>query len=119
MLTENRIDQFKADVSAMKVKTPGGRRDSIMQAAGAVLMVVGVVAAFIVYQASTNKSDPRDIQSEIILAIFLLALSVLGAALFVFASIARFLRVWLLRQVYEGQENIERLATALRSNSTP
>jgi hypothetical protein len=44
---------------------------------------------------------------------------VLGAALFVFASIARFLRVWLLRQVYEGQENIERLATALRSNSTP
>jgi hypothetical protein len=119
MLTENRIDQFKADVSAMKVKTPGGRRDSLMQGAGALLMIVGVVAAYIVYQSSTTQSDARNIQSQIILAIFMLALSVLGAALFVFASLARFLRVWLLRQVYENQENVERLATALRSNSTP
>jgi hypothetical protein len=119
MLTENRIDQFKADVSAMKVKTPGGRRDSLMQAAGALLMVVGVVAAFIVYQASTNKSDARDIQSEIILSIFFLALSVLGAALFTFASLARFLRVWLLRQVYESQEQVERVVAGLRSNTTP
>lgn len=119
MLTENRIDQFKADVSAMKVKTPGGRRDSVMQAVGGLLMVVGVVAAYITYQSSTTQSDARNIQSQIILALFFLTLSVIGAALFVFASIARFLRVWLLRQVYEGQENIERLATALRSNSTP
>ena len=57
-MTENRIDQFKADVSAMKVKTPGGRRDSLMQGTGALLMVVGVVAAFIVYQSSTNQIRP-------------------------------------------------------------
>ena len=119
MLTENRIDQFKADVASMKVKTPGGRRDSLMQGAGVVLMLVGVVAAYIVYQASTNQSDPRNIQSQIILAIFMLALSVVGAALFVFASIARFLRVWLLRQVYENQEQVERVVTALRSSPTP
>jgi uncharacterized membrane protein len=119
MLTENRIDQFKADVAAMKVKTPSGRRDALMQGLGALLMVIGVVAAYIVYQASTSKTDSRDIQSEIILSIFFLALSVLGAALFTFASLARFLRVWLLRQVYESQEQVERVAAALRSNSTP
>jgi hypothetical protein len=119
MLTENRIDQFKADVSAMKVKTPGGRRDSIMQGVGALLMVAGAVAAYITYQSSTTQSDPRNIQSQIILGIFFLTLSVIGAALFVFASLTRFLRVWLLRQVYEGQEQAERVAAALRSNSTP
>jgi uncharacterized membrane protein len=119
MLTENRIDQFKADVSAMKVKTPGGRRDNIMQGVGGLLMIVGAVAAYITYQSSTTQSDARNIQSQIILSIFFLILSVIGAALFVFASLTRFLRVWLLRQVYEGQENIERVVTALRSSSTP
>jgi uncharacterized membrane protein len=119
MLTENRIDQFKADVATMKVKTPGGRRDTLIQGAGALLMVVGAVAAYIVYQSSTTQSDARNIQSQIILALFFLTLSVIGAALFVFASLTRFLRLWMLRQVYESQEQVERVAAALRSSSTP
>ena len=113
-MTDNRIDQFKADVAELKVKTNRGRRDSALQSLGLVLMIVGVVVAFIVYQSSTNESDPRNIQSEIILAITMLALSVIGAALFIFASLARFLRLWLLRQVYEGQENVVRVLAALR-----
>lgn len=113
-MTDNRIDQFKADVAELKVKTNRGRRDSALQSLGLVLMIVGVVVAFIVYQSSTNESDPRNIQSEIILAITMLALSVIGAALFIFASLARFLRLWLLRQVYEGQEHVVRVLAALR-----
>jgi uncharacterized membrane protein len=113
-LTDNRIDQFKADVADLKVKTNRGRRDSTLQILGLVLMIVGVVVAFIVYQSSTDEADARNIQSEIILAITMLALSVIGAALFVFASLARFLRLWLLRQVYEGQENVVRMLAALR-----
>lgn len=113
-MTDNRIDQFKADVADLKVKTNRGRRDSTLQILGLVLMIVGVVVAFIVYQSSTDEADARNIQSEIILAITMLALSVIGAALFVFASLARFLRLWLLRQVYEGQENVVRMLAALR-----
>jgi hypothetical protein len=114
MLTDSRIDQFKSDVADMRVKSNRGRRDSALQILGVVLMIVGVVVAFIVYQSSTNEGDARNIQSDIILAITMLALSVLGAALFVFASIARFLRLWLLRQVYESQEQVERVLTAVR-----
>ncbi len=112
-MTDNRIDQFKADVADLKVKTNRGRRDSMLQILGLVLMIAGVVVAFIVYQSSTNEADPRNIQSEIILAITMLALAVLGAALFIFASLARFLRLWLLRQVYEGQENVARVLAAV------
>jgi uncharacterized membrane protein len=120
-LTDNRIEQFKADVADLKVKTNRGRRDSTLQILGVVLMVVGVVVAFIVYQSSTNESDPRNIQSEIILAITMLALSVIGAAVFIFASLARFLRLWLLRQVYEGQENVARVLAAVQEekNASP
>ncbi len=113
-MTDNRIDQFKSDVADLKVKTNRGRRDSTLQVLGIVLMIVGVVVAFIIYQSSTNDADARNIQSDIILAITMLALSVIGAALFIFASLARFLRLWLLRQVYEGQENVVRVLAALR-----
>ncbi len=113
-MTDNRIDQFKADVADLKVKTNRGRRDSALQGVGLVLMIAGVVVAFIVYQSSTNESDARNIQSEIILAITMLAVSVIGAAVFIFASLARFLRLWLLRQVYEGQENVARVLLAVR-----
>jgi uncharacterized membrane protein len=118
-LTDNRIDQFKADVADLKVKTNRGRRDSALQAVGLGLMIVGVVVAFIVYQSSTNENDPRNIQSQIILAITMLALSVIGAAVFVFASMARFLRLWLLRQVYEGQENVARVLAAVQAEKDP
>lgn len=116
-MTENRIDQFKADVADLKVKTNRGRRDSTLQVVGLVLMIVGVVVAFIVYQSSTNEGDPRNIQSDIILAITMLGLSVIGAAVFIVASLSRFLRLWLLRQVYEGQENVARVLLAAREEA--
>jgi flagellar basal body-associated protein FliL len=118
MQTAKRIEQFKSDVATIKPKGARGRRDATLQVVGLVLMIVGVVVAFIVYQSSTNESDPRNIQSEIILAVTMLALSVVGAAVFVSASMARFLSLWLLRQIYENQENVERVAAAVRRDST-
>jgi uncharacterized membrane protein len=117
-LTDNRIDQFKSDVADLKVKTNRGRRDSTLQILGLVLMIVGVVVAFIVYQSSTNESDARNIQSETILAITMLGLSVIGAAVYIVAALARFFRLWLLRQVYEGQENVARVLTAVREEQS-
>ena len=78
-------------------------------------MVVGAVGAFVAYQVSLDQSDSRDVQSSTILAIAMLALVVVGAALFVRYSLARFLRLWLLRQLYEGQANTDRLVEALQA----
>jgi uncharacterized membrane protein len=117
-LTDNRIDQFKSDVADLKVKTNRGRRDSTLQILGLVLMIVGVVVAFLVYQSSTDESDARNIQSETILAITMLGLSVIGAAVYIVAALARFFRLWLLRQVYEGQENVARVLAAVREEQS-
>jgi hypothetical protein len=89
------------------------KRDGILQSVGAVVMVAGVVVAFVAYQLSLNKSDDRDIESLIILAVSMLGLSVAGAAVFLRYSLARFLRFWLLRQLYEGQAHTDRLVGAM------
>jgi len=110
----DRMERLKADAAQINVgRRPA--RDAWWQAAGAVAMGVGVVVALIAYQLSLNKSDPRDISSLGILAVAMLALSVVGAAVFLRYSLARFLRFWLLRQLVEDQAHIDRLVSALHN----
>ena len=108
----DRIERLKSDAAELKVGTRAGR-DGLYQAAGAVAMGVGVVVAFLAYQMSLGKDDSRDIQSLQILAVAMLALAIVGAAVFVRYSLARFLRFWLLRQLYEGQAHIDQVVAAM------
>jgi len=114
MLAEQRREQFDVDVAELKTKSRGVRHDGVWRAVGAILMVVGVVAAFLVYEASLSQSDYRNIASEQILAIAFVAVSVLGAAVFLASAIAGILRLWLLRQLYQGQQHADQIAEAIR-----
>lgn len=114
----DRIERLEAEAARLDVAR-SGRRDRFFQAGGAVAMSAGVVAAFVAYQASLGSSDPRDIQSLIILAIAMLALAVVGAAVFLRYSLARFLRFWLLRQLYEGQSHIDQLVATFGPRVPP
>ena len=108
----DRIERLKSDAAELNV-SKGAARDGLWQIVGAIAMAVGVVMAFVAYQLSLGKDDTRDIQSLQILALAMLALAVVGAAVFLRYSLARFLRFWLLRQLYEGQSHIDQVVAAL------
>ena len=114
MLTEDKMDRFRADVADLRLKTGGQGRDNALQIVGAILMVLGVVAAVLLYEASLHQSDTRNIASEQILALGAVGVTVIGAALFVVSALSRFLRLWLLRQLYEGQDHIDQVVQAVR-----
>lgn len=119
MQTNDRIERFKAEAAELNVKVGDAGKEKLLQTLGAVLMGAGVVVALVAYQASLGSSDPRDIQSYIVLAIAMLALSVVGAAMFLRYSMAKFLRFWLLRQLYEGQAHVDQVVEAMaRSRSS-
>lgn len=109
----DRIERLRAEAAELKVGRQTASRDGLYQAAGGVAMGVGVVVAFAAYQMSLGKDDPRDISSLVILAVSMLALAVVGAAVFLRYSLARFLRFWLLRQLYEGQAQVDQLVSHL------
>src|SRR5713226_5448435 len=102
----------------MKLKTGASRYDGAIRVVGAVLAVGGVAAAFIIYEASASESDARNIASQQILAIGFLGVTLIGVALFVVASLGRLLRLWLLRQLYEGQAHVDQLADAVGRGSS-
>jgi hypothetical protein len=108
----DRIERLQSEAARLDIARSGSR-DNLYQMAAVVLMIVGVVGGFIAYQASLGSDDPRDIQSLIVLAIMLLGLVVIGAAVFLRYSLAKFLRFWLLRQLYEGQAHVDGLIDAL------
>ena len=116
MLTEERRAQFKEDVARQKLKTDSSRHDGLWRIAGLILMIVGVVGAFIAYNNSLAQDDLRNVGSFQALATAFTALTVLGAALYLAAAVTRVLRLWLLRQLVESQAHADQIAAALRDS---
>ena len=109
----NRIDQFKSDVTELNLKAGNAGREKIVAAFGVLLIIVGIAGAFLAYVSSKNLNDARDVQTQIVFAVAFLTLVVAGAALFIRYSFAAFLRMWLLRNLYEGQANTDRIVEAI------
>jgi hypothetical protein len=112
-MTPQRRERFRRDVSEMKLKTGNEKRERLLQVVGAAMMVVGIGVGFVTYQASLNMSDVRDVESSMILTVVMLAVAVAGAALFLTFTLTRFLRLWLLRQLYEGQAHVDDVVDGL------
>ncbi|MEO9140514.1 MAG: hypothetical protein ABI345_15800 [Jatrophihabitans sp.] len=111
---EKRLEQFQSDVADLKIRSGGARGPGVWRVIGVVLMALGVIVAFVAYFTSTSQSDSRDIQSSLILAVCFVGVAIVGAAVFIAASVTATLRLWLLRQLYEGQSHAELIAAALR-----
>lgn len=102
MLTEERRAEFREDVARLRLNTQGSRWDGPLRVTGIVLMVAGIVATVVVYNVSLTRDDFRDLLSDQILTLVLLGVVVVGSALFLLGALARLLRLWLLRQLYEA-----------------
>ncbi|MCU1393845.1 MAG: hypothetical protein JWM34_2273 [Ilumatobacteraceae bacterium] len=112
-MEQERVEQFKHDIEAMKLKTGTSSREGPLQMLGAVMMVVGIVLGVVGYSSSLNTDisvkGQLDASSYLTLAVIGVAVTIAGTGLFIRYSLAKFLRIWLLRQSYENQSNIERL----------
>lgn len=113
MQTNERIERFKTEAADLNLKVGNPDRERVLQWLGVALMVLAVAVALLGYQVSLTADDPRDIQSSIVLAVAMLGLALIGAALFLRYSMGRFLRLWLLRQLYEGQSHLEQVVEAV------
>jgi len=124
----DRAGQFKAEIAEMRLKTGRSRAEGLLQMLGVLLMVAGIAVALGAYAASLNVTatpganvDVLNSNSYMPLAVAGLAMSVTGGFVFLRYSLARFLRLWLLRQTYEQRVAIDEASAqgAGRSAGTP
>ena len=113
-----RVEQFQAEINSMKVKASGAENESRLLILG---IVLGLMMAFDMggplHKAAyliDGAADALDQQSFLATGSFLgIALIIAGAALFVRYSLARYLRFWLVRLVYESRANTDRIVEAI------
>ncbi len=118
-----RIAGFQAEIEAMKVKA-GGANESRLLVLGVILGVAGLALA--VYGGIMVQNGVGGVPNEYDQRAFMatgsfigIAMLIAGAALFVRYSIARYLRFWLIRMVYESRANADRIVDAIDRAAGP
>ena len=104
-----RVEQFKRDIAEMQVKDPAAGRDRLASRGGFTLMIIGVIVTIVAYLQSHNTVNPLTQRDAIIVGLIGVAVTVVGAALFVRGSLASFFRFWLARLIYEQKAQTDRL----------
>ncbi len=99
-----RREQFEEEIAAVRIRTGKAEAEQRFTILGLVGLGAGIVVCLLAYFGSQGQSDTRDVISSVILALVGVSLSIAGAALFLRYSLARFLRFWLLRLIYEQQD---------------
>jgi hypothetical protein len=112
--SSDRSAAFAAAVSESKLSAPNATADKLGRTLGILFMTLGVVGTFVAYNSSRSLDDSRDIASSQILALVFVAFTVVGAAIYLAGSIAKVLRLWLLRQLVESQDRMDQLTEALK-----
>jgi hypothetical protein len=106
----DRVEQFRAEIAAMRLKDPATERETVLLRLGVVLMVGGVVLTLVSYFASHSTKLALDQGDDTILALLGVGLTIVGGVLFLRYSLANFLRFWLARLIYEQRASTDRLA---------
>jgi hypothetical protein len=108
--SDARVARFKADVADMRLRDPATGLDRLLVKVGVLGMVAGPLLALAGYFLSHSATGGLQQRDAIVQAILGLCLSVVGAALYVKASLAGFLRFWMARLVYEQRVQADQQA---------
>jgi hypothetical protein len=105
MSDPTRVQEFKEAVAELRVEDPASARERRLLVLGVALMVIGAAVAFVAYVLAGGESSDLEQREQMILSVFGVSLTVVGSALFLRYSLARFFRFWLLRLIFELRES--------------
>jgi ABC-type Fe3+ transport system permease subunit len=109
-----RLEEFRQEVSELKVTGGAANPERLGMIAGVVLFVAAVILEIVAYSSSSSASDVRDQNDMIILALFGVVLALGAVALFVRYALTRWFRYWLVRLVFEDRQQTDRIVEALK-----
>lgn len=119
MYSEDRVEEFKAEIAALKVRDPATGRDRMWLGVGVALMVIGLLVAVAAYPFSHGTTNPLQQRDAIAMALGGVAAAVVGSAVFLRYSLAAFLRFWLARQSFEMGALTDRVVDAVTGAAGP
>jgi hypothetical protein len=103
-----RSEAFREQIAEMKIPAPNASRDKLLARVGMLLAVLGIVCGIVAYFMSHNTNDPLSQNDALAISLLGVTLAIVGAAVFLRYSFSQFLRLWLVRVIYEQQQRADR-----------
>ena len=114
--TSPRLQEFQQHVDELKLHGGGANPERTTVRLSLALFVVAVVIEIVAYSGSRNTTNSLEQNDFLILAILGVVVALGAVALFVRASITRFLRFWLVRLIYEDRASTDRIVEAIEND---
>jgi len=110
----DRLDEFQAELARLRVRRTSPTTEQRLLLAGVVMMPLGLVLVLVGYLGASGTTEFSS-QVPYLLSggVLGLGVTVVGAALFLRYSLARYLRFWLLRLIFEEHTTADRQVEAL------
>lgn len=115
-MNDERVQNFTQEIGEMRLRGARADRERLLLVVGSLLLVAGLALAVVGgFQASGTQVLGDQVAFLATGTLLGLALVIVGTALFVRYSIARFMRFWLVRLVHEHRSETDRVVDALKA----
>lgn len=98
---DDRLARFEGDLAKLGVGRPAPGRDRALMLAGGLLIVIGLVVAFVglnLTRSAATELEQGDGLAQVQLGV---GVVVVGCVLWLRFSLGRYLRYWMLRAIHE------------------
>jgi len=102
MQATSRLEQFAVDVAALRVSRGDSDRCTVGIRVGVALLLIGIGIGVGAYLVSRSTTDPLTQRDSLVAAVAGTSVTIAGSAVYLRYGLARFLRFWLARLIYEN-----------------
>ena len=109
-----RVAEFESEVARLQAE--GGQRRAraaLGRLLGVALMLVGVILAIAGWISSNGTNNSLNQNTDLTMAVAGLAVTVVGAIIWLRHSLSRYGRYWLARYIYEQRQQTDRIVEAI------
>jgi hypothetical protein len=109
----NRLDEFEAEIRRLGVKGGGAEPERWLVVVGVLAVIGGFALAVWGVSLVLGSSNPLDQNDGLAQTVLGVGIAIVGAVLWARYSLSRYLRYWLIRQVYESRVSTDRIVEAI------
>lgn len=114
--TSPRLQEFQAQVDDLKLSGGKANPERNLVRLSIALFIAAVVIEIVAYTGSTGTSNSLEQNDYLILAVLGVVVALGAVALFIRASMTRYLRYWLVRLIYEDRASTDRIVDAIEKD---
>ncbi len=117
VLAGPRLEQFETEIRKLKVKGSRPETERLFVVLGVIAIVAGFILTAIGISGVRSAGDQLSQGDSMSLTVLGVGIAIVGAVVWARSSLTRYLRYWLVRDLYEQRASTDRIVEAVERSS--